>query len=246
MLMKNSDLRRQGRENLRGNYLVSLANFSIISVIGVVLQSFYSPEFGNSVAEFTSNSPVLTFILSMVTSFIMALLMLGLHWGFLDIQDGERMTVGHIFLPYKFNPIKVVSYTFRKQLWITLWSLLFIIPGVIKTYAWAMSDYIYYEEPELLNREILAKSEALMQGHKWRLFRLEFYYILISLLPLLFWLCGLLYFTLTIPEGSEQWIGIGFIWILAGIFVVLLLTAILVLLIEPRRNSARAAFYTHL
>ncbi len=244
--MKNSDLRKQGRESLRGNYLVSLANFFIISVIGFVLQSFYSPEFGNSVAEFTSSSPVLTFILSMVTSFIMALLMLGLHWGFLDIQDGERMTVGHIFLPYKFNPIKVVSYTFRKQLWITLWSLLFIIPGVIKTYAWAMADYIYYEEPELPNREILFKSEVLMQGHKWRLFRLEFYYILISLLPLLFWLCGLLYFTLTVPEGSEQWIGIGFIWILAGIFVVLLLTAILVLLIEPRRNSARAAFYTHL
>ena len=234
--MKNSDIRRQGRESLRGNYLVSLANFSIISVIGVVLQSFYSPEFGNSVADYTSNSPLLTFIFSLIASFIVALLTMGLHWGFLDIQDGERMTVGHIFLPYKFNPIKVVSYTFRKQLWITLWSLLFIIPGVIKTYAWAMSDYIYYEEPELLNREILAKSEALMQGHKWRLFRLEFYYILISLLPLLFWLCGLLYFTLTVPEGSEQWIGIGFIWILAGIFVVLLLTAILVLLIEPRRN----------
>lgn len=244
--MKNSDIRRQGRESLRGNYLVSLANFFILSVIGFVLQSFYSPEFGNSVAEFTSNSPVLTFILSLVTSFIMALLMLGLHWGFLDIQDGERMTVGHLFLPYKYNPLKVVSYTFRKQLLITLWSLLFIIPGVIKTYAWAMSDYIYYEEPELLNREILAKSEALMQGHKWRLFRLEFYYILITLLPLLFWLGGLLYFTLTVPEGSEQWIGIGFIWILAGIFVVLLLTAILALLIEPRRNAARAAFYTHL
>ncbi|MGO4994301.1 hypothetical protein ACTQ5F_04490 [Jeotgalibaca porci] len=246
MLMKNSDLRRQGRENLRGNYLVSLANFSIISVIGVVLQSFYSPEFGNSVAEFTSSSPVLTFILSMVTSFIMALLMLGLHWGFLDIQDGEQMTVGHIFLPYKYNPMKVVSYTFRKQLWITLWSLLFIVPGVIKTYAWAMSDYIYYEEPELLNREILAKSEALMQGHKWRLFRLEFYYALIYLLPVLFWMAGLLYFGLTVPENSEQWMGIGFIWIFAGMFVVLGLTLLLAIFVEPRRNSARAAFYTHL
>ncbi len=244
--MKNSDIRRQGRESLRGNYLVSLGNFFIITIIGFILQSFYSPEFGNSVADYTSNSPLLTFIFSLIASFIVALLTMGLHWGFLDIQDGERMTVGHLFLPYKHNPLKVVAYTFRKQLLITLWSLLFIIPGIIKTYAWAMSDYIYYEEPELLNREILAKSEALMQGHKWRVFRLEFYYILISLLPLLFWLCGLLYFTLTVPEGSEQWIGIGFIWILAGIFVVLLLTAILVLLIEPRRNSARAAFYTHL
>lgn len=75
--MENSDLRRQGRESLRGNYLVSLANFFIISVIGFILQSFYLPEFGNAVAEFTSNSPVVTFILSLVTSFIMALLMLG-------------------------------------------------------------------------------------------------------------------------------------------------------------------------
>ncbi len=244
--MKNSDIRRQGRESLRGNYLVSLGNFFIITIIGFILQSFYSPEFGNSVADYTSNSPLLTFIFSLIASFIVALLTMGLHWGFLDIQDGERMTVGHLFLPYKHNPLKVVAYTFRKQLLITLWSLLFIIPGIIKTYAWAMADYIYYDEPALQNQEILAKSDAMMQGNKWRLFRLEFYYALIYLLPVLFWMAGLLYFGLTVPENSEQWMGIGFIWIFAGMFVVLGLTLLLAIFVEPRRNSARAAFYTHL
>ena len=39
-----------------------------------------------------------------------------------------------------------------------------------------MADYIYYDEPALQNQEILAKSDAMMQGNKWRLFRLEFYY----------------------------------------------------------------------
>ena len=225
---------------------MSLGNLFIITVIGFILQSFYTPEFGNSFADYTSTSPLLTFIFSLITSFITALLMLGLHWGFLDIQDGERMTVGHLFLPYQHNPMKVVGFIFRKQLLIGLWSLLFIIPGIIKAYAWAMADYIYYDEPELMNQEILAKSDAMMQGNKWRLFRLEFYYALVYFIPTLTWLAGLIVFTFLIPENAEQWGGIGFIWIFMGMILLLGLTVLLALFVEPRRNAARAAFYTQL
>lgn len=244
--MRNSDIRKKGRESLRGNYLVSLGNLFIITVIGFILQSFYTPEFGNSFAGYTSNLPLLTFILSLIVSFIMALLMLGLQWGFLDIQDGEPMTVGHLFLPYQHNPMKVVGFVFRKQLLIGLWSLLFVVPGIIKAYAWAMADYIYYDEPELSNQEILAKSDGMMQGNKWRLFRLEFYYALIYFIPTLIWLAGLIIFAFQIQENSDQWSGIGFIWVVMGMIVLLGLTVLLALFVEPRRNSARAAFYNQL
>lgn len=249
-MLSNSDIRRQGADNLRGNYLTAIGNFFIITVISSILQSLFSPEFGITTTgyseQLTGGELIVSVTFSIITSFIMALLTIGLHWGFLDIQDGDRMSVGHLFMPFKSQPLKVVAFTFRKQLFIMLWSLLFIIPGIIKTYAWAMADFIYYDEPDLPNQEILAKSDALMQGNKWRLFRLEFYYSVLYFVPILIWVVGLLFFSASMTQNSDQWSGFAFVWIFVGIIVVSIFTLIFAFFLEPRRNSARAAFYTQL
>lgn len=249
-MIKNSEIRRQGSENLRGNYLAAIGNFFIISVISSIFQMIFSPEVDytmNGYSQQLSNGETtVTFVFSILTSFIVALLTVGLHWGFLDIQDGDKMTVGHLFMPFKYQPLKVVSFIFRKQLFIMLWSLLLIVPGIIKAYAWAMADFIYYDEPNSLNRDILAKSEALMQGNKWRLFRLEFYYSFLYLVPLLIWIGGLIGFGLSAYETGSQWDGFIFVWIFVGMIMVGIATLVLALFLEPRRNSARAAFYTQL
>lgn len=58
-------------------------------------------------------------------------------------------------------------------LFIALWTLLLIIPGIIKTYAYAMAPFIMAENPNLTAREVLRASEELMEGHKSKLFFLE-------------------------------------------------------------------------
>lgn len=79
------------------------------------------------------------------------------------------------------NSILGLLYT----LYIFLWSLLFIIPGIIKKYAYAMSFYIAYDNPELSASEVLKESERMMKGNKGKLFilRLSFIgWILLSIL----------------------------------------------------------------
>ncbi|MGP6147704.1 DUF975 family protein [Jeotgalibaca sp. A122] len=249
-MLSNADIRRQGSDNLRGNYLAAIGNFFIITVISSILQSLFTPELGfttNGYSEQLSGGElVISVTFSIIASFIMALLTIGLHWGFLDIQDGDKMSVGHLFMPFKYQPMKVVGFAFRKQLFIMLWSLLFIIPGIIKTYAWAMADFIYYDEPDLPNQEILAKSDALMQGNKWRLFRLEFYYSFLYFVPILIWIAGLAFFSASITGNSDQWSGLTFVWIFVGAIIVGIIIIILTFILEPRRSSARAAFYTQL
>lgn len=51
-----------------------------------------------------------------------------------------------------------------------LWTLLFIIPGIVKGYAYSMTPYILMEEPELSVQDALKKSMAMTKGHKWEMF----------------------------------------------------------------------------
>jgi len=64
-----------------------------------------------------------------------------------------------------------------QSVYILLWSLLFIIPGVIATYSYAMTEFILAENPDLTASEAIARSKEMMSGNRWRLFCLHFSFI---------------------------------------------------------------------
>jgi len=64
-----------------------------------------------------------------------------------------------------------------KSIFIFLWSLLLIVPGIIKAYSYALTDYIAYDDPNITSNEAITKSREMMNGYKWRLFCLEISYI---------------------------------------------------------------------
>ncbi|MBQ7322267.1 MAG: DUF975 family protein [Clostridia bacterium] len=68
-----------------------------------------------------------------------------------------------------------------------LWALLLIIPGIVKSYSYAMTYYILADHPEMSPTEAITKSREMMKGNKWRLFCLDFSFIgwyLLSILTL--------------------------------------------------------------
>jgi uncharacterized membrane protein len=75
-----------------------------------------------------------------------------------------------------------------------LWALLFIIPGIIKAFAYAMTPYILVDKPELSANQAIDLSKEMMKGYKFDLFWLSLSFIgwiLLSILTLgigLFWL----------------------------------------------------------
>lgn len=80
----------------------------------------------------------------------------------------------------------IILTLFLKNLFIFLWSLLLLIPGVIKTYAYAMVPYLLAENPEMEYKEALETSDDMTRGHKWEMFVLDLsflgWYLLASLL----------------------------------------------------------------
>ena len=65
----------------------------------------------------------------------------------------------------------------RMGIFTFLWTLLLIIPGIIKSYAYSMSGFILAENSEMTAKEAMKVSEKMMAGNKWRLFCLQFSFI---------------------------------------------------------------------
>lgn len=64
-----------------------------------------------------------------------------------------------------------------QSIFITLWSLLFVIPGIIAAFRYRMALYILIDHPEMSPLECIRESKRMMAGHKWELFCLDFSFI---------------------------------------------------------------------
>jgi hypothetical protein len=81
----------------------------------------------------------------------------------------------------------VVKTAFMTELFIWLWSLLFVIPGIIKSYEYRLVPYIVSENPNINYKDALAESKKLMQGNKWKSFVLDLSFIGWDILSLMTW-----------------------------------------------------------
>ncbi len=77
--------------------------------------------------------------------------------------------------------------------YIFLWSLLFVIPGIIATYSYALAPYILYENPGMKPNEAIRRSKEMMKGRKWQLFCLLISFIGWALLSVLTFGIGMLF-----------------------------------------------------
>lgn len=67
----------------------------------------------------------------------------------------------------------IVVTMFLRKLYTFLWSLLFLIPGVIKGYSYSMVPYILSENPALSPNQAITLSRRITRGHKWNMFVLD-------------------------------------------------------------------------
>ena len=90
---------------------------------------------------------------------------------FLKITKGETVTVGNIFYGFEDLWTAIKAQLFM-NLFISLWSLLLIIPGIVKAYAYSMTFFILAENKGMSVLEAITLSRKMMNGHKMDLFLL--------------------------------------------------------------------------
>lgn len=94
----------------------------------------------------------------------------------LNLVDGFDASFADLFayFPYWKNAVCTRILT---KIYIFLWSFLFVIPGIVASFSYAMTDYILAEHPELSASEAIYRSKQMMEGNRWRLFCLELSFI---------------------------------------------------------------------
>lgn len=211
-----SEFRAEARGALKNNWLTAIAVSAIVILLGVVGDggtgihvnvdvtngaSVDLSVLGQELFSFQHGSLVTTGLFVGIALWVILIAVAGIAFG---VIVGGTLRVGYCryhlglirqeesrldtLLAY-FSYWKTAAMAALLQgLYILLWSLLLIVPGIVATYSCAMTEYILAEHPELSAKEAIDQSKAMMNGNRWRLFCLDLSFIgwtiLSSLVPL--------------------------------------------------------------
>ena len=121
-------------------------------------------------------STILAVISAVLSVFLLYPLTVGLN-RFFEMSRGIPTSFGELFTPLK-KCVNVGLIMLWMEIKVCLWSLLFIIPGIIKTYEYSMVPYILAENPGISSKRAFQISKAMTKGHKWNIFVLQLSFIL--------------------------------------------------------------------
>lgn len=180
----NSQLKRSSREQLKGNWGTAILLCVIFSIIcglpGVIFPN--KLQYLGSIFGIIIGGP----------------LALGLNTCFLKLIRHEAFMFENLFDGFKNFSSSVIAQLLI-TIFVLLWSLLLIIPGIIAAYRYSMVFYILSDNPQIGAMEALNKSKEMMIGFKWKLFCLHLSFIGWGLLGILT-------------------IGIGYLWLTPYIY----------------------------
>ena len=178
MSTENSFLLTQARESLSGRWGMAIATFLIyILITGAIAM----PKAG---------------IISLLISGPM---MLGAATVALSFARDQDVRLEQIFDGFKHFGTAILTYVIM-VVFIFLWMLLLIVPGIIAALSYSMSFYILADNKALKAMEVLETSKQMMDGHKLKLFYLYLRFLGLAILCI---------FTL----------GIGFLWLIPYMYV---------------------------
>jgi len=149
---------------------LQLAGQNIISTDG--LQVFWP-----TVAGIAAGLGAMAIVVGIAMFFVGAIVEVGYASFNLFLVDKENTAeIADLFNYFTYWK-SVICTRLLKSLYIFLWSLLFVIPGIVASYSYAMTSFILVENPELKATEAVERSKQLMRGNRFRLFCLEFSFI---------------------------------------------------------------------
>lgn len=155
-LTENRELMRQAREALRGKWGTAILAYLIVMVLGM---------FG-----------AIPFVGIIISLLIAGPLALGLMGFFLSLARKEELDVASVFNGFSRFGDAFVAYLLM-VIFIFLWTLLLIIPGIIATLSYSQTFFVLADNPTMSASEAINTSKRLMMGNKWKLVCLYFRFI---------------------------------------------------------------------
>ena len=165
-LKQNFELRLMARQKLKGKWLYAVLVCFIANIL-TYLDLLNNLNHGNK---------ILHLIYLVITFFIAGPLTLGLAKFFLNLRRDQNPLVSNLLDGFKSY---YLAWGLQIRIWIitALWTMLFIIPGIIAALRYDLSFYILQDHPEMKPREAMELSKQIMTGRKGKLFKLYLSFI---------------------------------------------------------------------
>lgn len=184
-------LKKEARASLKGKW----TSFVLVTLLMLIINCALSLP-STITGLMYPNSPQVNW--STLFTVVVSLIYAVLEWGFAimflrNLRDQHFDELGTLFDGFR-DFGRIFLTLFLQGVYTLLWTLLLIIPGIVKAYSYAMTSYILYDNPELQGNAAIEKSMRMMRGHKLELFLLHLSFIgwaLLCVLTLgigLFWL----------------------------------------------------------
>lgn len=257
-----SDFRQIARDALRGNWGVAVLTGFVAPLLGAILwgggggtiasssSSSSGSNFSDALSSWLGDNAI-SILIAIVTALAIFVVIYAIvifiisgaaKFGYaifnLNLVDGKEARFSDLFS--QFNRIgSGIIMNLLMGIFTFLWSLLFIIPGIIKIYSYAMTPFILAEHPELSANSAITRSREMMAGNKWRLFCLLFSFIGWGLLICTPFFIALVVFFVMLYAQNIAMLPVALVF--CGITFVLFFVGELFLC--PYQNAALAAFY---
>ncbi|MFD3157795.1 DUF975 family protein [Haloimpatiens sp. FM7330] len=184
--MDSRDLKQLGLEKLKGKWGIAiLATLIFMLISSTVIQDFIRsyeqiyvnlfsfPDYFNDfyILNLSRGSSLAINITKLVLTGPM---LFGLSKFFLKLSRGEDVKIGDLFCAFTDGGLFIKTFILYlvMDIFILLWTLLLIVPGIIATIKYSMAFYILCDNPQLSSLEAIDLSKEMMEGNKSRLFTL--------------------------------------------------------------------------
>jgi uncharacterized membrane protein len=173
---ENSELRKRALEAIKGNWTTA--------IVGFVIYELLSGAGGGTGIILIIGGP----------------LTLGMTFFSLAFVRKEQIEYDLLFKGFNNFGNSLLAYLFV-TFFTMLWTLLLIIPGIIKGISYSMTFFIMADNPEIKPMDAIDKSMEMMHGYKMKFFMLNLLFFILVLLSgillfiPLFWLIPYMYIT---------------------------------------------------
>ncbi|MDF7806790.1 DUF975 family protein [Pontiellaceae bacterium B12219] len=197
----NKDLMAEARESLSGNWGMGVLGYVLFTAFSMSISFFIiaAAVFVGAVSGIAEGNAELAAsamngVAQIFQLLISGALLVGFYGYYLGIAQEDEARLELLFVGFR-RFWKSFGVYFFYMLFYFLWFLLFIIPGIIALFRYAMAFFIIADDEDCGPLEAITRSKEMMKGNKWKFFCLNCRFIGWSLLAT--------FFTL----------GIGFLWV---------------------------------
>lgn len=185
--MESHSLKLTAKEKLRGNWKIAVLVCFLAALLGGTISGsnidltfgLDSDDLGvlpEPIIAYLRIAAPIALIIAVVQLFTGGMIRMGLCRFLLNLYDGEYASLDDLF-SQKHRFTDGFCLELLKALYIFLWSLLFIIPGIIASLRYSMASFILYENPGMTPNEAITASKEMTYGHKLDLFVLDLSFI---------------------------------------------------------------------